>query len=170
MADNSQDPASSPKKINETSAPKTDHISDDDKLRRRRMLKGLAAGAAVPIILTLKSGAQAAANSASELCLHSVPDNSPGDMSDSRCQANEDDKVRVQRNTFATTATWVNYSGNVGTKELSPGNTGTDWCLVYFDKADGQQRPINLAAATRFGDSGSYVSLTKSCWNSFRNS
>lgn len=139
--------------------------------RRRRLLKGLVtAGAGVPVVLTLSSGAALAASSTT--CFAAMNKVDEEDIGGAL--------YRCIPNTHPTSETWVRAYRNTSSPTFGDsGNTmsvygGTpaadDRCLLYFTPHGqaGQGTP-QYGSATTFGMDNTNVLITISCWNSFTN-
>ncbi|MBF0588635.1 MAG: hypothetical protein HQL53_05860 [Magnetococcales bacterium] len=159
---------------NETKTPIEGHASNEisetpvvsdeaqRKSRRRRLLKGVAAGAVgVPVIMTMRSGAAGSAASNFN-CLATM---GTGLVNAERCVA-AGSSDGYQRNTRSA------FSGGVGDTttagELTGGDDATtDLCLLYYDSGSGAAVDIT-SVDTPWGRDGSNVKLTATCWSSFQ--
>ncbi|MBF0454168.1 MAG: hypothetical protein HQL72_05030 [Magnetococcales bacterium] len=138
--------------------------------RRRRLLKGLAAG--VPAIVTLQSGAALAAASSNGACIlapsnkQTITETATG----TRCAAGTD--------AFTSAGNWAYQKESAfagGSADALDNNAdGDSYCLIYVDST-GTLAPQNTPAANRWGADGSatgtpntsYYAITSSCWASF---
>ncbi|MBF0341833.1 MAG: hypothetical protein HQL95_12860 [Magnetococcales bacterium] len=144
--------------------------SGDPVCPRRRLLKSLVtAGAGVPVLLTLSSGAALAATS-NKNCIDTTL---TYDENGFRCiaPATEDRYVRVKRGTI-TGATNVTLNSNpAGTlgDDISGGtSTVNDMCLVYHTPSGTNTgSPVYGNGTNNYGRNGTNVRLTQSCWSSF---
>ncbi|MBF0142985.1 MAG: hypothetical protein HQL57_06000 [Magnetococcales bacterium] len=137
--------------------------------RRRRLLKGLVAG--VPAIITMQSGAIAAAASSKNNCINTgsgfsalAANSINSSNGNARCGASTPDSYKYKYQTEA----W--FGGDVNGNS-TPSEAGVN-CLVYVDAAG-----TGAAAGAGAGGYGSasangdpdtgYYAVTTSCWSSF---
>lgn len=134
--------------------------SEQRLMRRRRILKGMAAG--IPAIVTLQSGAALAATSVST-CVKDGP-GTYADLGNVRCFASD-----------PTTNSYLFLADNdpVWTGSNGPGNTATPYCAVYVQE-DGTVATANAGGAGNFGGLSAtggpntdYYAIKRSCWTTF---
>ncbi|MEO5328855.1 MAG: hypothetical protein H7829_11505 [Magnetococcus sp. THC-1_WYH] len=127
-------------------------------VRRRQLLKGIAAG--VPAIVTLQSGAALAASSVNPVCIT----NGPSFAGQNRCLTA----------TAAGTSAWV-YKVDTDATVWSGGNgpcTPAKYGAVYVDNGGiyTTSTPwggVNGGGTTTDQPAAGYYAITKTCWSSF---
>ncbi|MBF0447532.1 MAG: hypothetical protein HQL67_04960 [Magnetococcales bacterium] len=140
--------------------PQQPEVTPENQLRarRRKLLKGLAAG--VPAVITLQSGAALAATSLSP-CIGTAAHGQPAG---GRCQSADPGtglKFLADNNSF-----WTGSDG--------PGKVSTtgNFCAPYLTQNGSKGNAANKwgASGSASGDVGpaaNYYSVTDSCWTSF---
>ncbi|OSM06867.1 hypothetical protein [Magnetofaba australis] len=135
------------------------------RMRRRKLIKGLAASA--PVIMTLSPGA-ALARSSSQICIANEPTSIPtgGNFAGNRCVT--DNNVDANTNTQDGYKTWdrdkfTNYASNSATLTGGSAQT-TDDCLIFVNEVG----TVNNTEAESYGDGqANHHIVTDSCWGSF---
>ncbi|MBF0622777.1 MAG: hypothetical protein HQL54_12720 [Magnetococcales bacterium] len=149
-------------------------LSDEDKrlLRRRRLLKSLAAGA--PALLTLKSGAALAQSSNMTLaqCITADVDNQNPTYSsygNTRCWDNADSANNKHVTVPETSA--LTGSQNMNANAPASDVDTSDYCLLYVDSsgtpASDTYRGATGTELDNTLNTGSYYVVLDSCWTSF---
>ncbi len=144
--------------------------TSEDKIRRRKMLKGLMTG--LPVIITLKSGAAIAATSLQNSCIADGGGNSIealNNANNDRCINGIPDNQKAFVHLSDSNHNWDGGNG--------PG-TPNQYCAVYM-KSDGSLPTENEHyGATKAYDSNmnrnaapdinaGYYAVRESCWTSF---
>ncbi|MBF0309508.1 MAG: hypothetical protein HQL56_08275 [Magnetococcales bacterium] len=135
-----------------------------ERLRRRRLLKGLAAG--VPMVMTLSSGARAAMSSDNcQAAFNGITTNPPTGLNFDCVQAADGTLSRTQRKWYrqarsAFTANTQNVALSTGdTTEGAQGvNDPSDRCIVYI---------TNDGSTIQSTADATHHPISVSCWNSF---
>ncbi len=146
---------------------------DVQQQRRRRLLRGLVtAGAGVPVILTLSSGAALAASSST--CLVSQTDVDDDQNGTVRCITSgaAETQMRAITSGAAETQMRANRSAFAGTPSVANGMTGgsdtaNDRCLIYHNPTTGAPTNYTTDSTNTWGKNGTNVRINISCWNSF---
>ena len=137
-----------------------------ERMRRRRLLKGLvAAGSGLPVVMTMKNASATAASSADSTC-HKEFASTPA----TRCGATLNPAETPDY--YRVAETDALFGANVSAGTAGAGATN-EYCVVYVDSS-GVPASQNAGAANLFGATAgnaapdtNYYAMTDSCWSSF---
>ncbi|MBF0283647.1 MAG: hypothetical protein HQL51_04220 [Magnetococcales bacterium] len=137
--------------------------------RRRRLLKALAAAA--PVVLTLRSGAEAALRSDATRCITTAGYPTFVGMDGPRC-APDTALAAINANNYMMVLETSSHFGGGG--DDINGNTTTDgdvYCAIYVDSSGLRASAPNYGGSSGSNstpdNAGGYYAVTKSCWGSF---